>query len=180
MGKKALIIYGTRGGATTAIAEEIGKALTEQGFESTVKDVRDIKGVDVNAYDLIIAGSSVWGGMWTRNMSVFLNKKQGILANKKVALFASGLSGADPTQRDRGMKSYLEKVAAKYPAVKPLSLGLFGGYMDFDSHSPIIRLLGGAIKKGLKEKGVDTNKPYDTRDFVAIHKWAEEVAVKAL
>ena len=176
---KALIVYGTRGGSTTAIAEEMGKALAEQGYDTTVRDVRNIKGIDVKAFDLVITGSSVWAAMWTRKAAGFLKKNQGVLANKKVALFASGLSGADPSQMEKDMKSYLEKVAAKYPAIKPISLGLFGGYMDFNGPGLAVRLIGGAIKKDLQKKGVDTAKPYDTRDFAAIHQWAINVAIKA-
>ena len=176
---KALIVYGTRGGSTTAIAEEMGKALAEQGYETMVRDVRNIRDIDVKAFDLVITGSSVWAAMWTRKAARFLKKNQAVLANKKVALFASGLSGADPSQMEKDMKSYLEKVAAKYPAIKPISLGLFGGYMDFNGPGLAVRLIGGAIKKDLQKKGVDTSKPYDTRDFAAIHQWAIDVAIKA-
>jgi menaquinone-dependent protoporphyrinogen oxidase len=35
------------------------------------------------------------------------------------------------------------------------------------------------MKKEFQKKGIDTSKPYDTRDFAAIRKWAEEVAAKA-
>jgi len=167
MSMKALIVYGTRGGSTTAIAEEMGKALAEQGYDTTVRDVRNIKGIDVKAFDLVITGSSVWAAMWTRKAAGFLKKNQGVLANKKVALFASGLSGADPSQME------------KDPAIKPISLGLFGGYMDFNGPGLAVRLIGGAIKKDLQKKGVDTAKPYDTRDFAAIHQWAINVAIKA-
>lgn len=176
---KALVVYGTRGGATKAIADEIGKALAEQGYEATVKDARDTKGVDVKAFDLVIVGSSVWAGMWTGKATGFLKANQEALASKKVALFASGLAGADPAQREYGMKNYLEKVAAAYPSIKPLSLGLFGGYMDFNSPGLIARFVGGAMKKDLEKKGVDTSKPYDTRDFGTIHAWAVDVAAKA-
>jgi menaquinone-dependent protoporphyrinogen oxidase len=179
MSMKAIIVFGTRGGATTAIAEEIGKALAEQGYETTVRDVRNIRDINVKTFDLVIAGSSVWAAMWTRKASGFLKKNQSVLANKKVALFASGLSGADPTQRENSMKNYLEKAAAKYPAITPISLGLFGGYMDFNGPGLAVRLIGGAIKKDLQKKGVDTAKPYDTRDFAAIHQWAVDVAIKA-
>jgi len=40
-------------------------------------------------------------------------------------------------------------------------------------------MIGSAMKKDLAKKGVDTSKPYDTRDFPAIHQWAREVGEKA-
>lgn len=177
---KALVVYGTRNGATRAIAEEIGKALAEKGFETMVKDARETKGVDVNGFDLIVAGSSVWAGKWTRRMNGFLKDNVKTIESKKVALFASGLSGADPAQKEYCMKTYLESVASKHPAVKPISMGLFGGYMDFNNGGLMIKLIGGAMKKDLEKKGVDTSKPYDTRDFTAIRQWALELADKAL
>ena len=69
--------------------------------------------------------------------------------------------------------------AASFPALKPVALAFFGGYMDFNSPNLVVRLIGGAIKKDLEKKGIDTSKPYDTRDFAAIRKWAEDVAAKA-
>jgi menaquinone-dependent protoporphyrinogen oxidase len=176
---KALIVYGSRDGATKAIADEIGKALGEQGYGATVRDSRDVKGVNVGDFDIVVIGSSVWAGMWKRQASGFLKKNAKALENKKVALFASGLSGADPAQRDYGIKTYLEKVAARYPAIKPVSMGLFGGYIDFNSPSMIVKLIGGAMKADLAKKGVDVIKPYDTRDLPAVHKWALELAARA-
>jgi menaquinone-dependent protoporphyrinogen oxidase len=175
---KALVVYGTRGGATKAIAEEIGKALAEHGYETAVKDARDMKGVDAKAFDLVIAGSSVWAGAWTGKAAGFLKNNQEALANKKVALFSSGLTGNDSEKADEASKS-IAKLAAAYPALKPVALAFFGGYMDFNSPSLIARVVAGAMKKDLAKKGVDTSKPYDTRDFPAIRKWAEEVAAKA-
>lgn len=175
---KALIIYGTRSGATKAIADEIGKALAEQGYETTVRNARDSKGLDVKAVDLVVVGSSIWMSMWTSKSRGFLKRNQGTLANKKVALFSSGLAGNDPAQADYAVQS-IDKVAAKFPAIKPLSTAYFGGYLDFNGPGLFTRMVGGAMKKDLAKKGVDTSKPYDTRDFPAIHRWARDVAEKA-
>jgi len=117
--------------------------------------------------------------MWTRKAAGFLKRNQKILSGKKVSLFASGLSCTDPEQREYGMKTYLEKVAARYPSIRPISMGLFGGYLDFKSPHFMIRFVGGAMKKDLLKKGIDTSKPYDSRDFEAIRQWATDVAAKA-
>lgn len=176
---KALVVYGTRSGATKAIADEIAKALGEQGYESTVKDVKDSRGIDVNGFDLVVVGSSIWAGMWKREARVFLKKNARALDFKKVALFASGLSGTEPAQKDHSVKTYLEKVAADYPSISPISLGLFGGYMDFNSPNLLIKMVSGNMKADLVKKGVDVTKPYDTRDFAAVRQWALELAAKA-
>ena len=175
---KALVIYGTRGGATKRIAEEIGNVLQEQGYETTVEDAKRSKRFDVNAYDLVIVGSSVWATMWKWQASRFLKRNSRKLAGKKVALFSSGLAGGDPAQMDYAKKS-IETTAAKFPAIKPLAIAYFGGYVDFE-HPPLLaRPLAMAMKKDLEKKGQDTSKPYDTRDFAAIRQWAADVTAKA-
>lgn len=175
---KALVIYGTRGGATKKIADEIGTVLGEQSFAVTVSDAKDSKGIDINSFDLIVVGSSVWATMWKWQASRFLKRNAKTLAGKKVALFSSGLAGGDPAQADYASQS-IEKTAAKYPAIKPIALAYFGGLVDFE-HPPLLaRPFANAMKMDLQKKGMDTSKPYDTRDFVAIRKWAADVAAKA-
>jgi len=175
---KALVIYGTRGGATKQIAEEIGKVLGEQGYDATVEDAKRSKGIDVDAYDLIVVGSSVWAGMWKWQASRFMRRNEKKLAGKKVALFSSGLAGNDPEKAEFARTS-IEKTAAKYPVIKPLALAYFGGYVDIVHPTFFASFIANAMKKDLEKKGADTSKPYDTRDFPAIRKWAAEVATKA-
>lgn len=175
---KALVIYGTRGGATKQIADEIGKVLSEQGFAVTVENAKRSRGIDVNSFDLVIVGSSVWATMWKWQATRFLKRNAKKLAGKKVALFSSGLLGGDPAKMDEANKS-IEKTALKFPTIKPLALAYFGGLVDFEHPTLLARPLAGAMKKDLEKKGKDTSKPYDTRDFVAIRKWAADLAVKA-
>lgn len=175
---KALIIYGTRGGATKQIAEEIGKVMGEQGFTVTVEDAKRSRAFDVNTFDLIVVGSSVWATMWKWQATRFLKRNAKKLAGKKVALFSSGLAGGDPARMDYAAKS-IEKTASKFPTIKPLALAYFGGLVDFEHPTFFARPLAMGMKKDLEKKGKDTSKPYDTRDFVAIRKWAADVAAKA-
>ncbi|MGE5465395.1 MAG: flavodoxin domain-containing protein [Betaproteobacteria bacterium] len=175
---KALIVYGTRGGSTKQIAEEIGKVFGGQGYAVTVKDAKDTRGVDVNVFDLVVVGSSVWANMWKRQATGFLKKNAKKLANKKVALFSSGLAGDDPANMAAANQS-IAKAAAKFPAIKPLALAYFGGCVNFDSPSFMARLMANAMKKDFEKKGIDTSKPVDHRDWDAIRKWAADVAAKA-
>lgn len=175
---KALVVYGTRSGATKAIADEIGKILTAEGYETTVRNATDTKGVEVKAFDLVVVGSSVWATMWKRQATGFLKRNRKVLAGKKVALFSSGLAGGDPAQAAYAKQS-IEKVAAKFPDLKPVSLACFGGLVDFDSPNFLARFMAGAMKKDFQKKGIDTSKPVDTRDWAAIRQWAKDIAAKA-
>ena len=175
---KALVVYGTRSGATKQIADEIGKTLEEQGYAATVREAKQTKGIGAQDFDLIIVGSSIWATMWKRQAIGFLKKNRKALAGKKVALFSSGLAGGDPAQADYAKKS-IEKVAAKFPEIKPISMACFGGLVDFDSSNFLARFMARAMKKDFEKKGVDTSKPVDTRDWAAIRQWAKDVATKA-
>ncbi len=175
---KALIVYGTRGGSTAKIADEIGKVLGEQGYDVTVKDARDARGVDVSAFDLVIVGSSVWATQWKRQATGFLRRNAKKLAGKKIALFSSGMAGDDPSKMDYANQS-IAKTAAKFPAIRPLALAYFGGVVDFNSKSFVARLMAGAMKKDFEKKGIDTSRPVDHRDWDTIRRWAADVAAKA-
>jgi menaquinone-dependent protoporphyrinogen oxidase len=173
---KALIVYGSRGGATKEIAEEIGKIFSKQGFAVAVVDARRSKGIDVNTNDLVVVGSSVIMTFWKRQATAFLKRNAKVLAGKQVALFSSGLAGNNPEQADYASQS-IAKVAAKFPLIKPLELAYFGGYLDFNSKSRIDRFFG-AVKKDMEKKGFDTSKPIDQRDWAAIRVWASGLAAK--
>ena len=175
---KALVVYGTRGGATKQIADEIAKVLDGQGFAATVKNARETRGVRVDDYDLVIVGSSVWATMWKRQATGFLKHNAKKLAGKKVALFSSGLAGNDPKQMDYANQS-IARVAAKFPGIKPLGLAYFGGYIDFNSKNLFVKMVSKAMKADFEKKGIDASKPVDQRDWDAIRRWAADVAAKA-
>ncbi|HEY3273938.1 MAG TPA: flavodoxin domain-containing protein [Methanocella sp.] len=175
---KALIVYGTRGGSTKQIAGEIGKVFGEQGFVVTIRDAKDTRGVDVNAFDLVLVGSSVWATKWKRQATGFLKRNAKKLAGKKVALFSSGMAGDDPAKMDYANEC-IAKTAAKFPGIKPLALAYFGGCVNFDSPSFMARFMANMMKKNFEKQGIDTSKPVDHRDWEAIRKWAADVAAKA-
>ena len=80
---KALIVYGTRFGATASTSEEIAKTLREEGFEVKVADAKKEKIDSVSEYDLVVLGSGMKLGKWTDDPEKFLKKFQKELANKK-------------------------------------------------------------------------------------------------
>ncbi len=95
-----------------------------------------------------------------------------------MALFSSGLAGGDPALAGYA-RECMEKVASKFPMIKPVGLAYFGGYLDFSSKGRIDRFFG-AVKKDLESKGFDTSKPIDQRDWAAIRAWAGCLTEKKL
>lgn len=57
---KVLVVYGSLLGKTARIGELIAEALRSNGFDTTVKDVRETNVFELNGYQLIIMGSSTW------------------------------------------------------------------------------------------------------------------------
>ncbi len=195
MAKKALIVYGTRFGATAGTSEEIANVLRNEGLEVRVVDAKKEKVRGISEYDLIIVGSGMMIDRWTSEPEKFLEKFQKELAKKRVALFVSSgaqaliecegkfeqfhfggkvttLYGAEATGRAR--KVYLEEKAAKHN-LHSIALGLFGGIWDFNHKPWWAGKAMEAAKPKLEAAGFKEVKPgvYDTRDWDAIRSWAK-------
>ena len=77
--------------------------------------------------------------------------------------------------QEKGKKLYLEKTAEQY-GLKPISFGLFGGFLDFrKSHGLFVDVLVRVNRRSLRKNGLDTRKVRDTRDWNIIEDWAREV-----
>jgi len=183
---KALIVYGTRYGATASTSEEIAEILRKEGFDVRVVNAKEDKVKDITEYDLVMVGSGIKIGKWSKEPEKFLKKYQNELTKKKVVLFVCCGSTQPLDEEEEKSKSiedartkYLEEKAAKYN-LQPVALGLFGGVYDFNKMSWFFRKTMSAVKPKLEEAGFKETEPglYDTRDINAIRSWAKEVAQK--
>jgi menaquinone-dependent protoporphyrinogen oxidase len=183
---KALIIYGTRYGATANTSEIVAETLRQEGFEVRVVDAKKEKVQSISEFELVIVGSGIQMGKWTKEPENFLEKFQNDLSQKKVALFVS-CGGANPLsegeQKNKEMddvkRKYLEDKAVEY-SVKPVALGFFGGCYDFNRMSWFFKKTLSSIKPKLEGAGYKESKTgvYDLRDLDVIRAWAREVAKK--
>ena len=183
---KALIVYGTRYGATASTSKEIAEVLRKEGLDVKVVNLKDNKVKDITDYGLIMVGSGIKINKWTKEPEKFLDKFQKELAKNKVALFVCCGSTQPLDDKEDKTKSienarlkYLEEKATKYN-LKPIALGLFGGVYNFNKMSWFFRKTMSAVKLKLEEAGFKETEPglYDTRDVNAIRSWAKEVAQK--
>ncbi len=183
---KALIVYGTRYGATKRTAEEIAKVLREEKLDVKVINAQEEKVKDISEYGLIAVGSGVACGRWVGEAEDFLKKFKKDLENKKVALFVSSV---EPISRKEGKtaevakmhKLDLEDRVSKY-GLKPLSTGFFGGIIDFNRMGFLTRKgMEAAFKAPLQKHGFKETAPgaYDLRDWDEIRSWTKELAKKA-
>ena len=183
---KALIVYGTRYGATAMTSEEIADVFRQEGLDVRVVNLKDEKVKDISDYELVVVGSGIRIGKWTKEPEKFIKKFRKELANKKVALFVCCGSAQPlpeeekkPEDIENARRKYLEEKAAKYN-LQPVALGFFGGVYNFNKVSRLFRTFMASIKPQPEAAGVPETEPglYDTRDVNAIRNWAKELAQK--
>jgi len=182
---KALIIYGTRYGATAGTSEEIAKILQGEGLDVKVINAKEEKIKDISPFDLIIVGSGMQFGRWTGEAEDFLKRFQKELSQKKVAIFISTMKTV--TEREgkteeleKTRKMELEDKVTKYN-LQPISLGFFGGVLDFNKMNIITKRTLGFLRPQLEKDGFKESPPgvYELRDWDEIRGWAKELAIKA-
>ena len=169
---KVLIAYGTRYGSTTEIANKIGKVLGKNRAVVDIINLHEKKVKDVSAYDLVVVGSGIKMGSWTRKAVGFLERFETDLAGRKVAFFVSCMDAHYPEKRKEAHEKYLKDIARRYPHIEPCKFGLFGGVIDVNRYGFGARLIMKGLAKEFEKDGIDVNKPNDFRDWDEIEKWA--------
>jgi menaquinone-dependent protoporphyrinogen oxidase len=181
---RALIVFGTRYGATAETSGIIADALQKEGFKVKVLDAKKDKIQSITEFDLIIVGSGIQMGKWTKEPEEFLKKFQNEISKKKLALFVS-CGGANPLsygeqkikEMDDAKRKYLEEKSIEY-GMKPIALGFFGGCYNFNKMSWFFKKTLSSIKPKLEAAGYKESKAgvYDLRDLAVIRSWAKELA----
>jgi len=184
MSQKALIVYGTRFGATTGTAEEIGNVLHDAGNNVRIANLKKEKIKNISEYDLVIVGSGMMMNRWTSEPEKFLKKFRKELADKKLAVFVS--SGGQKVLELQGKtgeieinrKKYLDDKMAGYD-LHPVSMIIFGGAWNFNNMPWWASKAGGAIRQDLEKWGLKETSPgiYDTRDWDTIRNWSKSLTV---
>ncbi len=173
---RALVIYGTRWGGTIAVAEKISETLKAEGYGTEVFDAKKSP-KNIKPYDLVVIGSGVRADKWTKEAMSFLEINSEVLKTKKTALFVS-CQMADRVEkevREKAKALYLENIADQFD-LRPVSLGFFGGFLDFrKSHGLLVDVMIRVNRKSLQKNGLDTRKVHDTRDWEEIQAWAYEL-----
>jgi len=183
---KAIIVYGTRYGATKDTAEEIAKILQAENFDVKIVNIKEEKVKDISEYGLVVVGSGVACGRWVNEAEDFLKKFRKDFENKKLALFVSSV---EPIYKREGNnkevakmhKTDLEDRVSKY-ALKPVSMAFFGGIIDFNRMGFLTRKgMEAAFKLSLQKHGFKETEPgaYDLHDWDEIRIWAKELARKS-
>ncbi len=178
MTKQALIAYGTRYGSTAEVAERIGEALSEKGLTVTVLNTKEESApTNLIDFDLVIVGSGILAGRWTKEPIEFLKENKSVLADKDVALFVVCAYAANPKTRDDAFQNYLVDVGRDLDSITPISLGFFGGVIDFSKYNFAVRAL---MKRMVKSTTGDeeVSEFMDLRDWEKIESWAKSLVTE--
>jgi menaquinone-dependent protoporphyrinogen IX oxidase len=182
---KTLLVYGSRYGATASTSAEIAEILQSESFDVTIVNAKEEKIKDISLFDLIIVGSGVQFGRWTGEAEGILKRFHQELSQKKVALFISTMKTVteregktEELQKTRKME--LDDKVVKYN-LQPISLGFFGGVLDFNKMNMITRRTLGFLRPQLEKDGFKESPSgvYELRDWEEIRAWTKELANKA-
>jgi menaquinone-dependent protoporphyrinogen oxidase len=183
--KKALVVYGTRYGATKTTSQEIAQVLKEHNFDVTVADAKKEKIKDISEFELVVVGSGMALGDWVNEAEDFLKRHRKSLETKKLALFISSLKPIEEKQGktdlvEKIQKNGLENKKLKYQ-LQPISQAMFGGVVDYNKLGFLLRKgMEVGYKAAFQKHGIKEVEPgvFDLRDWNEIRSWARELAKK--
>jgi menaquinone-dependent protoporphyrinogen oxidase len=163
MNDKLLVAYASQTGATSGVAEALGKQLAANGTSVDVRQVKEV--TDLRGYRAVVLGSAIHGGKWLPEAVKFVQDHQSELRRIPTAYFLVCMMAVNLTpENQKFMTQWLEPVRAM---VKPVAEGWFGGALWYKQHSFFdslgLRVFLGYLK--LKEG--------DYRNWEAIRSWAQ-------
>jgi menaquinone-dependent protoporphyrinogen oxidase len=153
---KILITYATMTGSTADVAQAVGEEIARSGVQVEILPISQVKGLE--AYDAVVVGAPMIMG-WHRTASGFLKKHRKAFQRIPVAVFVMAMSltktgetsvGGVPVYLDEKLpkppekegslnfreryarlSNYLRPILKATHPVKPVSIGVFGGRLDY-------------------------------------------------
>jgi menaquinone-dependent protoporphyrinogen IX oxidase len=192
--KKILVAYATNAGSTADIAELVKESLTNKEIAVDLKPVSEV--TSLVSYDAVVVGAPMILG-WHRDAKIFVRHFQSALEKIPVAYFLTAMNLTEnrilhiadvPIQVDPGLakpprnpkrlsfkelyalpSNYVQPILKSAPRIKPLAIGLFGGYLNLFTLSWPARLLVLLIIQA---------KPGNLRNEAFIRGWAIDLRRK--
>ncbi|NLT43851.1 MAG: flavodoxin [Anaerolineae bacterium] len=167
MARKVLAAYATRYGSTKETMEVVGERLRERGFEVSVRPAKEVTSIE--GVDAVVLGVPLYIGRWLKDGQRFLSGHAEDLARLPVAVLSLGPLA--PQEEAQGAREQFDKELAKYPQLRPVATGVFGGKFDPATLGFLDNLLTKLPASPLYQRPAS-----DARDWDAIRAWAEALA----
>jgi menaquinone-dependent protoporphyrinogen oxidase len=169
---RILIGYGTRYGSTAEIAESMAKTAQEIGAHVDLINLKKQKPTrSLEDYNLVVIGSGIQVGKWTKEPLEFIKKNLDTLSKTKTALFVVCGDAASPDKCDSAQIDYLDKILEEYSGLNLLSTGLFPGVFDFSKYNFAVKALVKSIVKKDIEPDEEVPEKIDFRDWEMVNDW---------
>jgi menaquinone-dependent protoporphyrinogen oxidase len=173
---KMLICYGSRYGTTTEVVQEMAKTAQELGVNTDIIFLKKEKPPsNLQQYDLVLIGSGIQAGQWTKEPLSFIKNNIDSLSKHKVALFVVCGNAGSPEKCDEAQLLYLYNMSEKYPGLAPVSTALIGGVFDFKKYNFAVRTLVKKIVSAQLPPGEELPEKIDFRDWDKIRGWTKEL-----
>lgn len=119
--KKVLVAYGTRYGSAAVVANDIADYLKGRGAEVDIADLRK-EGFNgaLDAYDLVVAGSSVAMFMWLGKVKRFLKKCRKAGVSTAVYITCGTAIEDEEKARNKFLDKTLNKIGLEPAASRPI------------------------------------------------------------
>ncbi len=191
MNTKILVTYATMSGSTVGVARAVADKLGQGGATVDLQPIAQV--TDISSYDAAVLGAPMIL-RWHRDMVTFIVKNQEALKELPVACFTTQLHLTKlPETEVSGVPIFLDPQLAKPPAspdkmniseklgtpancvgstlekaplVRPVSIGFFGGALDYGKLKLLPKLFVKLIIRGVEG---------DFRNWDAIHEWIEVI-----
>jgi menaquinone-dependent protoporphyrinogen oxidase len=153
---KILVAYATVAGSTAEVAQAVGEEIANSGYQVDVLPLTAVQ--DLAAYDGVVVGGPMIMG-WHRTALRFLRKNRRALERTPLAVFVTAISLTESTEtsmqglpvtidenlpkppqqagrlsfRERyaTLSNYLRPILRATHPIKPVSIGVFGGRLEY-------------------------------------------------
>ncbi|GAP72332.1 hypothetical protein SAMD00024442_3_37 [Candidatus Symbiothrix dinenymphae] len=119
------IIYTSKYGTTAKVAQTITGQLT--GSQVSIIDLKKVKCPDLNSFDGIILGTSVYAGTSSKTMQRFCKDNIAVLVQKRLALFVCGME-LDTSKRQQELTNAYPQALHQHA----VSICFAGGEFQFE------------------------------------------------
>jgi menaquinone-dependent protoporphyrinogen oxidase len=154
--KRILVAYATMAGSTAQVAQAVGEEIAKAGLRVDVLPISEVK--ELEAYDGVVVGGPMIMG-WHRAASGFLKKHRQVFQRIPLAVFVTAMSLTQTNQTNVGgvpvtvdeklpkspekegslsfreryarLSNYLQPILAATRPGQPVSIGVFGGRLEY-------------------------------------------------